>query len=703
MTDPTPNPQSEPSPSAAAPRVLEEMARAFGPALRVGLFVLALALAVYPVVFLIRNGLAGPLPAEVWWLTVLAASALAAALVNVVYDQAGRMSPGERLRVVLVVLGGLCGITTAVYGLALPFTSRYADVFGGGFVEWRKNPGALFWTALPLFGGLALAFVSLLLTSGMERTSQRARQLLYGYNAVLSALLLLFIFLLLNVLPYSGVWPFRAFARTTDWTSTGLYSLSQATKERLASINQPVKVYVMLTGADPYSNFVETLLQNCHEINPKLTWETLSRDINRRQFADLVTKYGLADPTGLIIVYGSEPNTSFHFIPRRELGSDLSTDETMRFSFKGEAALAGALTFLAEGKTKAVVYFTQGHGELDFRDRAGDRRDAGVGLAADGLTQVNYEVKPLTFDGDKPAVPDDAGVVVVARPRMQLPEKVVNALRAYAVGDAKKKGKLFILLDPIAQPDGTMAPTGLEPLLAEFGVRPGNDRLIRVDARDPEVVVGVANPDSRNPIARAFWPEGGLQVTTFTFDGARPVSAEVTNPAGPNRYTAEDLVITLPLPGQYIVVDSNLSADPQTVAAELRSNEDKLRQRLVRRPLPLAVTVSEGGSEAPPIRGHEFMRTESQPRAVVFGDATWVSNAEVGGRQGRRNRELFVSCVNWLRGRPDIGAQPVEAKTRSEYRLPDQAGTARLVLLPVALILLTVIGLGTGVWLVRRR
>ena len=59
--------------------------------------------------------------------------------------------------------------------------------------------------------------------------------------------------------------------------------------------------------------------------------------------------------------------------------------------------------------------------------------------------------------------------------------------------------------------------------------------------------------------------------------------------------------------------------------------------------------------------------------------------------------------MNWLRGRPDIGTQPIEAKTRSEYRLPDKAYTTRLLLLPVGLILLSVVFLGTGVWVVRRR
>jgi hypothetical protein len=734
MTEPT---NSPPDSSAPTSQEFEALAASYGKPMRLLLFILAAALLIYPAYFVVRYRLAAPVAAKAdtpkadsaktpdvpgakpekpeapaavaapfsltfWWLCVLAVGAFATALVNVFYDSSGRMSAGERLRFVLVLLGGILGISTAVYGLALPFV-EYSDVFGGGFAEWRKNPGPLFWTALPLLGGLALTFVSLMLTAGLERNSQQARQLLYGYNAVLSALLLLIIFLLLNVFPYSGVWPFRALAQTSDWTSTGLFTLSQSTKERLSSITQPVKVFVILDGNDPYNNFVETMLQTCHEINPKITWETFSRDLNRNQVSDLVNKYSLADPTGLIVVYGTEPNTSFQFIPRKELGSDIGTDENFRFSFKGEAALAGALTYLSEGKTKAVVYFTQGHGELDIAEKGGDRRDASISVLVEALGKSNYEVKPLTFGVDQTTVPDDAAVVVVARPRTKLPDSIVSALRTYAAGDAKKKGKLFVLLGVGAQPDGTMAPTGLEPLLAEYGVQPGNERLIRVDSRDPLDVEGIVNPAGRSTLARAYSPDRGV-LQLFSFSDARTVNAQPANPTAPSRYTTEDLVFTLPAPDQYVVRVADLNSPPDVYAAELRKkqNIDRLRREVSARPLPLAVTVAEGEGAPPQIPGHDFMR-ETQPRMIVFGNAGWISNSEVDARNGRIYRELFINCVNWLRGRPDIGTQPIEAKTRSEYRLPDKAYTTRLLVEPIALILLFVISLGTGIWVVRRR
>jgi hypothetical protein len=158
----------------------------------------------------------------------------------------------------------------------------------------------------------------------------------------------------------------------------------------------------------------------------------------------------------------------------------------------------------------------------------------------------------------------------------------------------------------------------------------------------------------------------------------------------------------LPPPNQLLWVESDLRASPEVLASELRKDRDKLRQKVSRSAIPVGAAVSEGAGATPPIPGHDFMR-ETQPRMLVVGDSSWVANREFGGREGQNNRELFVSCVNWLRGRPDIGTQPVEAKTRAEFRLPEQAGTTRLLFLPIALILLAVICMGTGVWVVRRR
>src|SRR5262249_30978857 len=99
-------------------------------------------------------------------------------------------SQAGKLRLEMMVLGGLLGLATTLLGFVLPLTLYRAEI-GAGLESWRQNPRALVWTALALFGGLALMFASLQLGRGMERQNQNIRRLIYGFNAVLTGLLLL--------------------------------------------------------------------------------------------------------------------------------------------------------------------------------------------------------------------------------------------------------------------------------------------------------------------------------------------------------------------------------------------------------------------------------------------------------------------------------------------------------------------------------
>jgi hypothetical protein len=447
---------------------------------------------------------------------------------------------------------------------------------------------------------------------------------------------------------------------------------------------------------------------NLRERTNLISWESLSPQRNLKKVDELSAKYQLTDVEGFLVLYGKEGQTTHEFIPVKDLFEDTSTQDTRRFAFKGEAAFTKALTYLSEGKTKSVVYFTQGNGELDFNDRSSTRPDVGMGEVTDHLGKGNYEVKPLTFDAGKPKVPEDADIVVIARPRSEIPAEVVNALRKFVAGESKKKGRLFILLDVVPTREGKMAKTGLEPLLAEYGVQAGSDRLLALaNARNPLDLTTITNGQSNNPIAKAFYPPGGFGVTPFFFNDVRAVMPLPSNPNAPPKYSVETLMLA-PLRQNLTYAQADLNADPDVVANQLRElakqDQDKFFEKLVQRTPSVAVTVSDSKNAPPPIPGHDFMKGgESKPLMVVFGDATWISNKAMATDEGANNYDLFVSCVNWLRERPDIGVQAVDEKTRSVYRLSEDISITRLLIMPVMLLLVTVMCLGTGIWIVRRR
>ncbi|SRR5579883_753671 len=611
----------------------------------------------------------------------------------------------ERLRWIFLMAAGGAGALTALLGLVLPFSTmpmaltNYPEIFTGGPKSWRSHGWEVSRCVGALIGGLVLMFAGLQLARPIQRTSMSMRRWLYGYNAILSSLLFLFILILVNVLPYTAVKPFSYAMEATDWTSGQLYTLHPASRNLLAELKEPVKVYMLMPSGSLLARDVETLLNNCRAVNTLFTWEQLSRDRNRGEIERLIKQYQLPDSIGVLVLYGTEPNVTSQFIKAEELAENTSgpnADKT--YVFKGENALLNALTYLSSGKSRAVVYFTQGNGEPDLTDQDRTHFDTGLGVLQDELNKINYQAHPLNLGPKTTSIPEDADIVVVARPQEKLPDNAVKALRDYLQGTNRKdnkKGKLIALFDVTIR-KGEMVQTGLEPLMAEYGVKVANDRVMCV-RRDALALTTVANPRSSNAIARAFTSRGAA-TTIFPFYDARTV--ESANPPGaPGRFTVEDLMFVLPQTLAW--AETNLKADPAALMDELRRDQQKILNKISEKPLSLAVTVTEGKGP-PPIPGHEFMAQESEPRMVVFGDASWITN-NILLQATPDNFALFSSSLSWLAGRHDIGER-IPTSTRNVYRLKvPPTEELRLIFLPGVLLMMGVLVLGFGVWVVRRR
>jgi len=88
---------------------------------------------------------------------------------------------------------------------------------------------------------------------------------------------------------------------------------------------------------------------------------------------------------------------------------------------------------------------------------------------------------------------------------------------------------------------------------------------------------------------------------------------------------------------------------------------------------------------------------------VVFGDASWASNKSINTNYFADNCSLFITSISWLRDRADLGAKP-KGQERKDYKFNvAEDAVTRLKFLPLAMMLLSVIGLGGAIWIVRRR
>lgn len=676
---------------------------------------------------------------NVWywaWCGLVAAITLGAGLWQMLHEP-GRLAETDMTRLVVLAVGGLIGLaTTLVLGLGL--TVKWWDTISGGWDAWRGDNGTrVWWTLLAFVGGLALMFISLQLARADERANPLLRRLLYGFNAVLSALLLLAVLVFLNVLTYV---PWQDFGKSSyavlrplkylaivntqhDWSRASIYSLSDKSENILREIDKPVKIYAVISTDDQFYHPVRALLDNVRAVNNQIEVEYLAPALNQKRVGELASQYKFNEE-GLLVVVGSGSKTESQLVKRLDLIEASSAGRGRQSNFNGEIALISVINHLAhEGQTKPVLYFTQGNGELSIFDQRGGfdtRTRDGAGLLAERLESRGfYKVKGLQFSQEakeKPdpasnrvvsnRVPEDAAAVVALGPRRPLPEFALKALRDYmGLDDPKqeKRGRLMLMLGfaPDQQGEG-FAQTGLERLAAEFNVQVGKDVILRMprsgEPEDAAAVVLVTPPEGPamgdpNPVSEAFKGQGFVMLLPLTVQSmpGRP---------GAGRYTADVLLEAPDNQRIWTATSMDELALPRIRRMVSTGEADK---RASPRPLPVAVAVSEADSMMPMDDVHAGLRRRgSQPRAVVMGNAIIFTN-QPRGNSPERPYDLFNSSLAWLRGRPaDIGIDPKRSDV-FEWGDPKKINVTRMIFLPGIVAAIMIVGLGAGVWIVRRR
>ncbi|HEV2948913.1 MAG TPA: Gldg family protein, partial [Gemmataceae bacterium] len=453
---------------------------------------------------------------------------------------------------------------------------------------------------------------------------------------------------------------------------------------------------------------VENLMGNIRAVNRRIEIEYVPPDSRRERVVELMRKYSLTESVGLLIVLTKEGHEEHEFVSGDELGSaDRSSPD--KFSFKGENAVITKVRILTEGKSRATVYFAQGTGWLDLNDTSAAAPDRGLGVLRQRLERASFVVKELRLDDpSQERIPEDAAIVVLPRPSIPLSQRSLKALDSYMNSQSKdmKKGKLLVLLDVVTNRDGTFLQTGLEKFVEGFGVKVNDNRVLILPnnlTRFPLQIFATLNPNNRTTLADAFANE-----PPFLFTETRSLDVIPSNPNNPlSQYSAEDL---FQAPDRITLLEpAPLHPDPTGYMEDLLKDVEKDESRrqtvkalLSQKPPALAVTVTE--PKEPDLSGdpHARLRTKQEPRLVVFGDSSWVANQAIS-RENSGFFELFVSTLNWLRERPEIGkmADDKERKFFTPSTTPE--GIVRLQWLPGFLICLAIVGLGGGIWIVRRR
>ncbi len=541
--------------------------------------------------------------------------------------------------------------------------------------DWKQAR----WVLGPLLGTLIGAFAlffAIQPARADERHDPLLRRFIYSANFLLTVLLVLVALIVVNVIIA------REMPAQLDTTATGFYSLSEPTRQLLERLEEPIHVYaIMANTTDRELNDIRQLLIAFRDVSRgRVQVRFLSQAADKAELASLLDKYPqfeltLAQRTTAAAVL----LTAGEGEKRHAVLSDNDFFEGR--SFVGESRLYREIVSLAGSDRKPVVYFTQGHGELDVSNNPDVPPDRSANRLRQYLERNYLEVRPLPLNVPNPAVPDDAAVVVVADPLNPFSQRAVDSLRAY-MNRPEKKGKLLLVADATPGPDGRVLTTGIEPLLAEYNIGVGN-RYIYTWLPDQVLLgapAGFSREAARNPLFQSI-----IRVRPrLDLSRAREMTPLTTHP----QYQAKELLLTVGTTW----VEQERPADLGQRWEQILTSEAVMREvQISPDPRPVAVIVTEG----------------TTPRAAAIGSGSiFTDELAQRARGSPLSFDLLGVTIDWLRGRDtSVAAVNIEAKKYTEYKLPNprSLNVTRLLWLPLGLGLLSVVGLGAGVWVVRRQ
>lgn len=456
----------------------------------------------------------------------------------------------------------------------------------------------------------------------------QSRQARFGSQAVILSLSFIGIVALLNYLGMRH--PLRL-----DLTENKSFTLSAQTSRILKNLKEPVKATAFYKVTNPMRQEMVNLLETYRDqAGGKLKIEFVDPE---RQ-PGIALRYGISTSDVIILERGN--------LRKTVTGTQ-------------EQDVTNALLGVSREK-KPVVYFLQGHGEMDPEDF-----DPAKGLSSvkQALESENYQVSKLYLQASGGKVPADASALVIAGP-----DKALTSPERQAVADylSKRPGRVLLLLRPQVQ-------TGLESVVAQYGVQVGNNlvidagRNIQNDVSAPAVTEYAAHPITKDLLSTiAFFP--------------LVRSVELRNP--PPQVN-----------GLELFKSSSDSWAENNVKANMLVKKDP--QDAVG-PLSLAVALSIDTSSGTKVGAENIQK--DQARLVVFGNATFASN---GFARLLGNGDLLLNSIAWLAEQDDLISIRAKATRDTKLELTNQQNQWVFYISVVGMPLLMLM-LGAFVWWKRR-
>lgn len=437
-----------------------------------------------------------------------------------------------------------------------------------------------------------------------------------------------------------------------DWTADNYYTLSEQTENVVKGLAQPVDVIVFSSSQSQAFGDIRELLERYGALSTLLKVEYLDPYRNPARAQLLVQQYQLsgADKGTIIFACGEKRK----FIAETDLFDFDYSASTMGMgyqepdmkNFRGEEKFTAALLEVTQ-PGRPLICFVGGHGEPPLAP------------LRELLTRENLELQDVNLLAAG-KVPDNCAALVLVAPKQPLHASELAAISTYLDGG----GHALLALDPVVQAGNELRPTGLESLVARYGVTVNNDIVIEKDPANQVPDFGAGAVLTRSYGSHAITAPLTAMDIPSVFLFARSLAGSDTLPPGVSVTT--------------LVSSSATSWGERDFAVPDRIKKDA---NDFAGPCALALAVANDSTGM---------------RAIVFGDGDFMAEQLQG-----INTQLVRNCINFLAERPQLVGIPPRNPKSVKLTLSDEQVTnffwVTVVLIPLGTLLA-----GIYVWLRRR-
>ena len=556
-----------------------------------------------------------------------------------------------------------------------------------------------FVSSMRLYGYISLGFgVALILLVGLISLSSVVAAFIsrtgrYGVNSLIMLAAFLGIVLVANIVSFST-------NARMDVTATNQYSLAERTEQLLNDLDDEIEVIAFYKGevsVGPQGS-ASAAFQVLHR---EAKVEETFREFEAARPTKFVSSFVDPDvnPQRVNQYFGNTPvafvNESIVVKLRDGDIVDVIQPRDANYSHLEQDLVTSIL--VVTGQEQKAIYFLSGHGERSVGSTDSD----GYSDVRVGLEQDNYRVEPLRWisSDDDVSVPEDAALLVIARPTNELPEPHAQVLNLFLQGknpdgsDRPSAGRLVFLADPDT-------PESFRQFMATWGVvigtgyirdldgsLPGNPHTLRLQTVNPmelpRDVISQLPRDILETLLEITTPKGqSLDVVLMPGAASLQSFDDGTGLRQPVPLAFSSL-------NSYVIQDTERT-EPRT---DLENDPDP------RGPFsPVTFVRALGPVGAAPPSSAASIAENDIASMVVMGDSDFVSNSFYDRGSGK---DLFLNSVNYLVGDHSLVSLRPKALAIREFNV--DRNQENFVKFSSWLLLPGLMGLMAGlVWWIRR-